>query len=407
LLPLQQWEHTQDNATADIFGVAAVVTRQLKDMVTLEVQQFNIICGISVPLPPKRYECTVKDVVEVGEGELEEREMKKLTSLTGAEKRFIVKACWGNGPGYAVGGEPKTMLADDDLIVCAEYLQWQYMEPLVRMLQPAEIKSALHFGRDDSAGKLAMQQIMDAMGSALYVILPVHCDVPLHWTALQLKLEKDSVKIEEVKYYDWCGKIEESARLAQKLLTLVCMAGGSAERLKLPEPCNSYRQFSDSNDCGFAVWQAQVNCMKLCRLENPCGVLPRPREWRQTLLKLLQTLVAERSKWEMEDGQGKKPKFALSIPGMKLEGTAAAHLKLQKKNFYTCGSCRWSQSGEGCCYCNPAKHDKLALEKEQRARALAEALKIALKACTDQGLIPEVQPPANPKGHIAGGGPKI
>lgn len=398
----QRREHLQDNATPDVFAKPALVTRQLHDLLSLEIEQFNIIHGIKVPMPTKRFETTVAEVVEVLDEELEEKCFKKLGSLTIAEKRYMMKASWGNAVGYAVGGLEKEMLSDDDLAVVFEYMQWQYMQPLVTMVRPAQIKLALHYGRDDPQAMIAMMEMVDSLQHAEFAVLPVHCSEPLHWTVLQLRLEAG--KIVEVKYYDWCRGVQESARLAQKLLTLLCMAGASAEMLKLPEQCNWYRQAPGSNDCGFAVWQSLANCFKRARLEGRCGVLPNPKEWRWTLRKLLETMQDQQSKWSMEEAEGKKPKFALSLPGAELKGVEANSFKVHRKEFWTCTSCRWSKSGAGCCYCNPEKHTKLRLEKEQRSRHLAESLKAALHACTDLGLIPEVKEPGPPADSLKGGG---
>ena len=86
----------QDNATPDVFGRPALVTRQLHYLVSLEIEQFNIIHGVRVPMPTKRFETTLAEIVEVHGEELEEKDWKKLGSLTIAEKRFIMKASWGN-----------------------------------------------------------------------------------------------------------------------------------------------------------------------------------------------------------------------------------------------------------------------------------------------------------------------
>ena len=47
-----------------------------------------------------------------------------------------------------------------------------------------------------------------------------------------------------------------------------------------------------------------------------------------------------------------------------------------------------SREGEGCCYCNPMKHEKLLEKKQRLAKELAEALKKGLDKLVEQGMIP-------------------
>ena len=94
-------------------------------------------------------------------------------------------------------------------------------------------------------------------------------------------------------------------------------------------------------------------------------VYPDPVKWRKTLKTLLDNCLKDQEIWNMEEAMEKKPKHPLSIPGMKVEGKNAAALKLYKKQFYSCTSCRWSNTGFGCCYCNPSRHEAL-LEKKKR-----------------------------------------
>ena len=58
------------------------------------MQQFSVVYGMSVEMPPKRYECEVEHVVEKDDHAMEPKLMKALGSLTVAEKRWLVKSAW-------------------------------------------------------------------------------------------------------------------------------------------------------------------------------------------------------------------------------------------------------------------------------------------------------------------------
>ena len=66
----------------------------------------------------------------------------------------------------------------------------------------------------------------------------------------------------------------------------------------------------------------------------------------------------------------------------------AAALKLYKKQFYSCTSCRWSNTGFGCCYCNPSRHEALLEKKKRLAKELMDALKKGLEQLVARGMIP-------------------
>ena len=263
-------------------------------------------------------------------------------------------------------------------------------------LSSTDIRMTTKFHTSEEAGMLSLLQIKDAMKQFEHVILPVHCDAPLHWTVIALRLEKGSAEILEVSYYDWCNGVKESAVLAQRLLSLLTFSEDDAKKkpMELPLPCNYYRQKPGSNDCGFALWQALENACKKMRLESAVGVLPRPEAWRKTLKVLLTSLCAEQTKWMMEEASGGKPKHPVCLPGLKKVGVEAKPLKMFRKEFFICSSCRWSSSGLGCCYCNPKKHEDLQKEKEKRSREMAAALEKALKTCKDLGLLPDVPKPS-------------
>ena len=263
---LCKFRHTcKYSESPEVFGKDATCIGQLGDFVTLEIQKVCWIHGISVPQPVKKHECTRAEVVEVLEGA---KTMLKLGRMTSAERGFIIKACCGSDTGFAVHGEPGRMLADTDLVIISEYLQWQYMQPEVIMMGGPGVKCAIHFGTEPGEGALALQEIMDAMQVKRYVILPVHCDAPLHWTVLVLHVEKDSCRLLGVQYYDWCSGMVESRALAQKLLGLITLRPEVADQpMKLPLRSNAFHQKTGSNDCGFAVWQAYENACKPSRGE--------------------------------------------------------------------------------------------------------------------------------------------
>ena len=66
--------------------------------------------------------------------------------------------------------------------------------------------------------------------------------------------------------------------------------------MTLPAARNAYKQREGSNDCGFAVWQALEQCMKICRGEGDFTVYPDPRGWRKTLHTFLEKLEAIKGK---------------------------------------------------------------------------------------------------------------
>jgi len=401
----------QDNAPADVFGVDATVVRQLKNLITLEVETFNYVFGMKIPQPKRRVECEVGDVVEVSGEEVDPKSMKSINSMSNAEKRFCIKQAWGNAVGYAVIATPGTMLSDEDLTLISEYLQWQYMMPEIQVMNAAGIKVVAHFGLTSPEGALVLQELRDALKIKKVVVCPIHCEAAMHWTFLVLMAD-EAGKVLDVEYWDWLTNVESNAGIAQQLLTMLTLdhtvpSGHAAAAMKLPAARNLYRQRHGSNDCGFALWQVMETHMKRQRLECDIGVLPKPVEWRKLLNTFETNLCNEQSKWDMETAQGLKPKFVISIPGHKKTGSEWNFLKMHRKEFFSCSSCRWSQSGDGCCYCNPAKHAKLSEEKNKSGRQLAEALKKAVESCQKLGLLPALMEPAAPSapsGGMKGGG---
>ena len=387
----------------------AKVVKQSKRLITLEVDTFSYVLGIKVPQPTKRWECEVDEVVEVKEDDMEPKIFKSIATITKPEKRFCIKAAWGNNTGYALQGSFGTMLADEDLNLIDQYLQWQYMQPDIGLASASGVKVAAHFGLANEDGMIALQEVKDMLVQKKVLICPIHCDEPLHWTFLVLWSD-EAGRILDVKYVDWCINMKPNAQIAQKLLNMLVLDPMNPARKlwKLPKAWNSYRQRPASNDCGFALWWTEETVMKQMRHECDIGAYPKPVEWRKTLQTFATSLQKEQSEWMVEDGKGGKSKVAICIPGEKKVGKEYDYLKMPRKQFFTCSSCRWSQTGEGCCYCNPAKHAKLREDKCRKGRELAAALKKALSTCIELGLLPEnadePTTPSAPLEQLSGGG---
>ena len=264
----------------------------------MEIKRWNNINGVDVPLPAKQIHCEVADVHMLQDSDMDPMPQKRLATLQNYEKRFMVKSIAGNENLYVCNVEPGRMLHDVDLLAIMEYLHWQYMQPDVGMIKPAQVALAAHFGLSSAEGRLALMQIKDQMQMMQYLLLPVHCNEPLHWTVLLLKMEKDTDEVLEVKYYDWLKGLKESRAIAAKVLEYVTIdpLKPGQQPWKLPEHCNHYKQLPGSNDCGLALWQAAESCMKENRGEAKVGVLPNPVEWRKLLKHMLQLLVKEQDK---------------------------------------------------------------------------------------------------------------
>ena len=185
--------------------------------------------------------------------------------------------------------------------------------------------------------------------------------------------------------------MEKNEQLARLFLIFFEQALKPGENLTLevPAKANKYVQPPDSNACGFALWSCLENAMRRRRKELDIPVYPNPVKWRLTLKTLLENCIKDQTNWLVEEIGGKQAKHPLSIPGSKTSGVKKqAALKLYPKQFYSCHSCRWSLTGEGCCYCNPMKHEKLLEKKQRLAKELAEALKKGLEKLVEQGMIP-------------------
>ena len=58
---------------------------------------------------------------------------------------------------------------------------------------------------------MVMQQLQEQLKIAKELVIPVHSDSPLHWTAMVLTTkEQGSAEVTEVAYYDWCADVHSN-----------------------------------------------------------------------------------------------------------------------------------------------------------------------------------------------------
>jgi hypothetical protein len=335
------------------------------------------------------------------EDPMEPLNMKSIGQLTRGEKRWMVNSAYGNSGVMLGSTEAKQMLTDEDLQVTFDYLQWQYISYRVAMLKPSCVKVAMMEGLSTEEGSLAVLEAKEIMKQYDYVVVPVHSEVPLHWTVIMLRMKTGSDEVEQCHYIDWLQNVENNRRYAQKFLKFVTLQGESY--MKLPGAFNKYRQASGSNDCGLAVWWALEVFMKEIRMEGAWRLSPNPAEWRKRLTTLKTTLHDERGVWLLEEATNKKPKAMVALPGTKILERAemmkeitkhwkAKSLKHKASQFFTCSRCRWSQSGDGCFGCNPHKAAEVKADREKEAEQLKIALRQALEHCKSLGLLEETEP---------------
>ena len=249
---------SQDNFTVDIFGQVGVVVKQKGSAMTVKLGGER----------NRNVNVDVADVVEVTGEEMEPRDMKSIATLSCGEKRFMMKQMWGNADGTAVRTEPGVMLADDDLTGIFEYLQWQYQQPEVVMVKASMAKFLLVEGVKTWQGMMAIQEIKDMFCRCEVLVVPIHCETPLHWTFLEIGRMNDG-EVKYLKYYDWCRGMEMNRQLAQLFLIYLEQALKPGENLTLEVPAktNHYVQRSMSNDCGLALWSCLENAMRMRRQE--------------------------------------------------------------------------------------------------------------------------------------------
>ena len=369
------------------------------------------------------YPCDISEVLPWSTEAMLELKKKSLGTLTDGEKRFMVKQVWGNALGSSASTMQGKMLNDADLCAIFEILQYQYQQPLVTMVKAAAVKLAMCEGVSTSEGQLCILEIKYTMERCNYAVLPIHCEDPLHWTVLVLHMEAlGSDKVKEAFYFDWCRPCMPGNRnYARKVLRLVTIADTSF--MELPDVHNRYEQRAWSNDCGFAFWYALEVFMKKERLEGDWTLYPRPEKWRTQLHDFKKSLVKEQQKWLLQDAEKKKdswrPKFLIHKPGEKVLDKQAEKAEIEKQmksgscrhkatDFFACGSCRWTTSGEGCFNCNPAKAAEVKATREKQAQQLKKAVEVFYEILQKQGILPAHVPEDKPceasTDLMAGGG---
>ena len=99
-------------------------------------------------------------------------------------------------------------------------------------------------------------------------------------------------------------------------------------------------------------------------------------------------LSKEKEKWDLEVAVGDRPKCKITLPGCPITDRKAYYKQVKDDykagallhkpgSYFSCGSCRWTTSGEGCLYCNPAKHAANHSTKLAEARQLENAVATA------------------------------
>ncbi len=337
---------------------------------------------------PIKYDVDKDYVVELSGKELESLKYKSVNLLTAGQKRFMIKQVWGNGPAKKACCIPKSMLSDEDLAATYEFLSWNYQQQDVRVAKASICKLVCDLGTETEEGLYSVWELKDQLKQAKWLILTIHATSPLHWTFIVVKTkEQGSEEITEVRYIDWLYNVEENRYRA-----LVVWHNLSEGKFgPLPSHCNLYRQAPGSNDCGLALWHTLEDIMKYNRGEGLHTNYPDPPGYRKKLDKLLEKIALEKDAWDLELASGKKAKVVIEIPGSVIEDRSAYAAKVKKlsaegkliheaEKFISCGSCRWTNSGLGCLYCNSAKKEENLKSKQKELKQLATALDDAMKA---------------------------
>ena len=377
-----------------MFGVKAVVNKHQGSLLQLEVPVYG---KAGEPLPSRRYDCDISDVVLVTGKETPALEKKNLSRLTGGEKRFMIKQCWGNDmPDHLA---PGGMLSDAHLRAAYEGLQWQYQAQEVRMASATVAKIVASEGPTTPEGVMAIAQLKEELQLSLHYIVPVHCSAPLHWTFLSIRTkEQGTEEILGVDYIDWLHGVSGNRVRAEMIWQ--CLSEGKMGAL--PRHCNGYRQRSGSMDCGLAGAHVLENVIKELRGEGVNAMYPDAKELRKSMEALLRVLGKEHDNWVHEVATDKKPTVIIDLPGTVITDKKDYREKLKtmvknntlihkKEHWYGCHTCRWTSSGLGCCYCNPAKHEAILKHKLQETGKLKHAMEAALKAAIATGLIPPME----------------
>ena len=404
-----------------MFGFKALVAKQNLSLLTLEIRKVKPDGYFQNMI----FETTVQECLPWDDEAMERKEMKSQSNLDRGEKRFMVKQIWGNNVGNTDGARDGCMLDDADLTAIHELLQWQYKQPLIALAGADLVKLACIEGHSSEVGAQCLYEIKELMKVKKVIVLPIHADEPLHWTALALVMtDVGSSKVEEAFYFDWLkNPAPRNQSYARKILRLLTINPDDSSYTLMPAKHNTYVQRAGSNDCGFVVWYALEVFMKQLRMEGKWMICPDPASWRRQLCTLVKGLIQEQQKWMIQDAMEKKPAkkdiVKITLPGNKetldpYEAKAMnemwlkeGKLKIKAAEFFTCAKCRWGGDGVGCVACNPDANETLLKKKEKEVKHLQNSVDEWYEMMKKKGIVPEYVPQdrkAEPGKKICGGG---
>ena len=307
------------------------------------------------------------EVVPVKNHEPKPLEWKSLNKLHTGEWRWLIRTICGTQRINRDSLPKQRMLTDEDLQASFELLQYQYQRPEVRLASPSAVAFLLHDSATTEAGLLSVLQLKEEMKVSRYFVVPIWSPSPLHWTVLELDCgEPGADELRGVTYYDWLSNMADNRARAQIVLNL--LGGDLVSDTTLPGARNYFRQARNSNDCGLVIMDVLEDCMRGCRGEPRHCRYPTPSANRTKLSTMWRNLKKAKGEWTLEEATDAKGKVIISVPGEPIDDRKAYNKKvsqlekegkLKKKaaEYYTCGSCRWTDTGDGCLYCNPAKHE--------------------------------------------------
>ena len=338
------------------FGMTGTVTEQKIGQVTVVQEHLKSRCTVQFD-----------EVQEVDMEKLVAPVLKKaLNRMNKADKRLAITVMNAKEGIRGLGAQER--LTDAHLQAWYEYLQWQYNEPRLRMMQASE---ALVLATADANSiehvclKSAAQEHLLAAGVLVVPVFHEHNGPGTeHWTALAVETSGgEEVAVTAVRYYDSLSRpSQECAARAQKILRY--LLDNSA--IQLPAKRNEWHQ-TNGVDCGISVCHYMEEELRTARGEGLGNQWPDPVHTRDRLQKYLEQLKREWAKWRLEQHkEGGAPVEILDNEELKAvtkehqtacQVWAEAHKSPGETIVfeYRCSRCRWSPSGVGCDSCNPLK----------------------------------------------------